>query len=142
AFRRFRIAEPVGLVRSLVYCGAAQLCEPDRLRARRPFSRQRLLDAAPAIVVRVLPPAAQILAAENPWLAVCPIRDGRADTRLAVGGTGIVPVEALAARNRIAQCGDIMRACGAVRVAAGMILVAPVGDREIIVNADGIDRGR
>src|SRR5690606_10232570 len=113
--------------------------EPDRLRARHPGGRLVLLRAALAIVMCVFPPAAQVLAAEHPWLATGSIRNGCADARLAISFAGIVPVIALAACNGAAHRHDIMRACSAIRIAARMILVTPVGEREIIVDADCVD---
>ena len=117
ALGRFRVEEDVGLVGAAVDGRAAELGEPDRLGLRHPCRRRPALHPARAVVMRVRPPGAQILVAEDPWLAVrrvtrtggvprlTSIRDRGADLRGAIRRAGIEPVEAFAARDVPLQIG-------------------------------------
>ena len=98
--------------------------------------------AADAIVMGVGPPAFDVLEAEDPRLAGEPVGDRRAPARAAIAFARIVPVEALAGGDHRLQAGGIARRLETVRIAAGEIAVAPVGERHVVVDADGIDGGR
>ena len=85
------------------------------------------------------PPALDVLEAEHPGLGVGAVRDGRADLGIAVGVARVVPVVALAAGDVGAQVGEIVdreRAGLPVGMAGA---VAPIGERPVDVDADGID---
>src|SRR5690606_30730326 len=69
------------------------------------------------------------------------VADRGAQSRQAVGLAGIVPVMAFPTPDRGAQRGGIVRTCRPVRIATGPVAVAPVGEREVIVDADGVDVG-
>src|SRR5690606_19242660 len=99
ALRRLRIEEDVRLVGAPVYGRTAEFGEPDRLRLRHPCRRRPDLHASGAVVVRVRPPGTKILVAKDPWLAGGAVRDGGPHLRGSVGGAGIEPVEAFAARD-------------------------------------------
>jgi hypothetical protein len=73
----------------------------------------------------------------------CPraIGDRRADLRRPVGGRGIEPVEAFAARDVRLQVGPVIDR-GPALLGIGMVEpVAPVGERHVVVDADEIDVG-
>ena len=106
-FRAHRVQELVGLVGALVQGRAAVFREPYRLRPRHPGGRRRLPDAADPLVVRVAPPAADILAAPDPRLPQ-PVRDRRPPLMRAIKVAGVVPVEILAAADVAAQIGGIV----------------------------------
>ena len=92
-----RIDEDVRLVRTLVDGGTADLRKPEGFGLRNPSGRRRTLDAAGAIVVRALPPRANVLEAEDPRLVGVSVNDRRADLEVAIGVARVVPVVALAA---------------------------------------------
>ncbi len=108
ALGRLRVEEDVRLVGAPVDGGTAELGEPDRLGLRRPRRRRPALHPARAVVMRVRPPGAQILVAEDPRLAGGAVGDRGADLRGAVGGAGIEPVEAFAARDVRLQVGPVV----------------------------------
>ena len=140
ALRGLRIVEDVRLVRALVDGRAAELGEPDRLRSRLPGGRRRRLDAADPIDMRVGPPADQVLVAKDPVLAVGAVGDRQALLRVATRGIGVVPVEALAARDvRLQVVEAVDRSRHGIRVAGA---VAPVRERHVVVDADEVDRRR
>ena len=139
ALRRLRVEEDVGLVGAPVDGGTAKLGEPDRLRLRHPRGRCAALYPARAVVVRIRPPAAQILVAEHPWLAGGAIANRGPDLRGAVGGAGIEPVEAFAARDVPLQIGPVVDRGPALDRVDMLEPVAPVGKRHVIVDADEID---
>jgi hypothetical protein len=91
--------------------------------------------------MRLRPPGAQILVAEDPWLARSAVGDRRADLRRAIGLAGIEPVEPLAARDVGLQVGPVMDR-GPARLRIGMVEpVAPVRQRHVVVDADEVDVG-
>ena len=141
ALRRLRIEEDVRLVGAPVDRRAAELGEPDRLRLRHPRGRRRRLDAARPVVMRVRPPAAEVLVAEHPRLAVAPSVIGVRDLRVAVGGAGVVPVEALAAGDVGLQVGAVVDRGPALGRVDMVDAVAPVGERHVVVDADEVDVG-
>ena len=139
ALRRLRVEEDVGLVRAPVDGRTAELGEPDRLRLRRPRRRRPALHPARTVVMRVRPPGAQILVAEDPRLGRRAIGDRRPDLRGAVGRAGVEPVEAFAARDVRLQVGPVVDR-GPALLRVGMLEpVAPVGERHVVVDADEID---
>ncbi len=142
--RRFRapqVEELVRLVRGLVERGAAELGEPDRLAPRHPGGRRGgAVAGGVALVMGVLPPAAQVLLAPDPRLVMGAVGDRRAELRGPVGVVGIVPVVELAALDPGAQ---IARVVGPPPVGVEMgLAVAPVGQRQVVVDADEVDLGR
>ena len=139
ALGRLRVVEDVRLVRPAVDRRAADLGEADRLALRDPRRRRAALDPARPVAVRVRPPAADVLVAEHPGLPCGAVGDRRADLRLAVGGAGVEPVEALAALDvaaQVVEVGDRVGARGVEMVEP----VAPVGERHVVVDADEVDR--
>ena len=139
ALRRFRIGKDVRLVRPLVGRGAADLGEEERLALRHP--RRRLLDllAVDAVVVRLRPPAPQILVAKDPRLAESAVGDRRALAQAPRLEGRIIPVETLAAGDRCAQSGRIIRPGKPIGIAGRIVRVAPVRQRHVIVDADRVD---
>ena len=96
------------------------------------------LGAAGTVEVLAAPPGLQVLEAEDPRLAGA-VGDGRADLRVAVGAAGVVPVEAFAAGDvgfEIVEIVDGARAGESIGVLAA---VAPIGERPVEIDADGID---
>src|SRR5690606_33663938 len=61
--RRFRVGEGIRPVRPLVDGGAAEFGEPDRLAAGLPGGRFGDLDAGAPVVMRIGPPADEVLVA-------------------------------------------------------------------------------
>ncbi|SUZ33570.1 hypothetical protein ROE7235_03342 [Roseibaca ekhonensis] len=139
ALGRFRVEEHVGLVGPPVDGGTAQLGEPDRLRLRYPCGGRPAFHPARAVVVRVRPPGAQILVAEDPWLAGGAIRDGRPNLRGAIRRAGIEPVEAFAARDVRLQIGAVIDRGPALGPVEMLEPVAPVRQRHVVVDPDEID---
>ena len=136
---RLRVEEHVRLVCAPVDGRAAKLGEPDRLRLWHPCRRATALHPTRAVVMCVRPPGAQILGAEDPWLAGGAVGDQRAHLRGAVSVRGIEPVKAFPACNvrlQIRAVVDRRPALGRI----GMIeSVAPIRERHVIVDADEID---
>ncbi|MPL93989.1 hypothetical protein SDC9_40137 [bioreactor metagenome] len=136
-FRTFRIEKLVGLVRTLVDRGAAHLGEPDGFRARHPGGRRGPAHARHALVMGILPPAANVLHPPDPGLALGAIGDRRADLRRAVFLGCIEPVESLATGDIGLQ---VVKRIDRAPMGIEMLLaVAPVRKRHVIVDADEID---
>src|SRR5690606_22468343 len=100
------------------------------------------LDAGAPVVMRIGPPADEVLVATQPVLAAGAVGDQTAPPFEPVGVAGVVPVEPLAAGNGARERGKVMGTAGAVGIAAAMIAVAPVGQRHVIVDPDRVDGGR
>ena len=79
--------------------------------------------------------------AEHPRLAE-PVGDRRAGLRVARGVIGVVPVVAFAAAQIAGEIADVDRSCRSSARSRCAGAVAPVGERRVVVDADGIDRGR
>ena len=138
AFRAFQIKELVGLVRPLVDGRAAVFREPDRFRHGLPIRWSRLPLPADTRVVRALPPLAQVFVAVHPRLIMRAIADRRADLRVAGLGRMVVPVIALAAFDVGFQIADIIDR-GPVLAVQMPLLIAPIGQRHVVVDPDEID---
>ena len=136
------IDEDVGLVGAAIDGGAAQLGEPERLGLRHPGGGRGGFDAARAVEMGVEPPGADILEAEYPRLAEGGVGDGGADLAGAVGRRGVVPVVALAGDEVPGEVGEVVDGGGAGQAVGVGIAVAPVGERPVHVDADGVDGGR
>ena len=91
--------------------------------------------------MKIFPPVSKVLVAEYPWLCRCAIGNGGSPPGRAVGFACIKPVETLASRNGAAEGHSVIRAGHAVRIAVCGIFVAPVGERHVIVDANGVDVG-
>jgi hypothetical protein len=87
------------------------------------------------------PPVADVLEAEHPGLAGA-VGDGRAHLVVAVGGAGVVPVVALAGDEVAAQVVEVVGRGDAGCAVEVVGAVAPVGERPVDVDADGVDVGR
>ena len=98
-------------------------------------------DAGRAVEVLVEPPVADVLEAEHPGLAGA-VGDGRAHLRVAVGGAGVVPVVALAGDEVAAQVIEVVGRGHAGEAVEVVGAVAPIGERPVGVDADGVDGGR
>jgi hypothetical protein len=94
--------------------------------------------AAHAVVVGVGPPGLQVLETPDPGLAL-PVGDGRADLRPAVGVGGVEPVEMLASRDVGGEVVDGMDI--APRSVEMVRPVAPVRERQVVVDPDHVDGG-
>ena len=131
------VGEKVRLVRALVDRAAAGLDQQDRLAHRHPRRGRGIAHPARPVVMGVAPPVHQILDAPHPGLAIGTIADRRARAGAAVGVAGIVPVIALATGDVGAEIVAVVRAVpvGRIRPAA----IAPVAQRPVAVDADGID---
>ena len=97
-------------------------------------------DAGGAVEMLVEPPVADVLEAEHPGLAGA-VGDGRAHLRVAVGGAGVVPVVALAGEEVAAQVVEIVGGGDAGEAVEVVGAVAPVGERPVDVDGDGVDVG-
>ena len=89
--------------------------------------------------MRVRPPGAQILVAEDPRLGRRAVGDRGADLRGAIGRAGIEPVEAFAARDVRLQVGPVVDRGPALGRVGMLEPVAPVRQRHVVVDADEID---
>jgi hypothetical protein len=92
----FGSGNTLGWFAPLVDRRAADLGEPDRFALHHPSGVRAEFSAADALVVRVAPPAPDILDAEHPRLAES-VGDRRARLRGAGGIVGVVPVVGIAA---------------------------------------------
>jgi hypothetical protein len=136
------VDEDVGLVGAAIHGGTAELGEPERLGLRHPGRGRGGFDAAGAVEMLVEPPRADVLEAEHPRLAEGGVGDGRADLGGAVGRGGVVPVVALAGDEVSGQVGDVVDGGGAGEAIEVGVAVAPVRERPVHVDADGVDGGR
>ncbi|MNI03374.1 hypothetical protein D3C73_562750 [compost metagenome] len=133
-----RVLEQIGRIAPAIHRRAAELGQTDRLHLRNPGRRRRLAHAADALMVRVRPPALQILVAPDPGLAVGAVLDRRALLRLAIRRAGVEPVVSLAPRRLGGQIGRVRRPLERRRVQPA-VARAPVAHRRIPVDADVID---
>ena len=137
----FGVGEDVGLVRPLVHRRAAELGEPDRLRLRHPRRRRRGPHVADAVVVRLAPPAAEVLGAPNPGLVIGAVGDRRPHIRHPIGIGRVVPAKTFTP-------GDVgLEVVAVIRPAprSGIEVVgavAPIRQRQVVVDAERIDRRR
>jgi hypothetical protein len=138
--RRFRVGKDVGLVRPLVHRRAAEFGEPDRLPLRLPHGRISRFHSADAMMVRVRPPAGEVLVAIDPMLAVSAVADRRALPCPPRFRRGIVPVETFAACDRRREPVRVIGTCKTIRIGARIIGIAPVRQRHVIVDAHSVDR--
>ena len=139
AFRGLGVIEDVRLVGAAVDGRAAEFGEADRFRLRYPCRRCRGLDAARPVIMPVRPPGAQVFGAEDPGLAVRAIGDRGPALRGPIRVGGIEPFEAFATGNVGLQIEAIMDR-GPVSLRIQMIeAIAPVGQRQVIVDADEVD---
>ena len=138
AFRAFAIQKLVRLVRALVDRGTAVLGEPDRFFHRLPGGRHRRALAVDPVVVKIRPPASDVLVPEHPWFKVGAICDRRADLCRAGLWRVIKPVIALAALDVGLE---VVKVVDAVPVLPVQMTgrVAPIGERHVIVDADEVD---
>ena len=121
--------------------GAAQFGEPDRLRLRHPCRGRTTFHPARVVEMRVRPQVPQVLVTEDPRLGRATTGDRCPHLRGAVGGAGIEPIEALAARNVRLQTSPVVDR-GPALEGIGMIKPIPlVGERHVVVDADEIDVG-
>ena len=132
------IEEQVRRIAPAVHGRATELRQPDRLHPGQPLCRRRRPHPVDPLVVRVRPPADQILRPEHPVLAMRRIEDGRPRLRRPRLGVGVEPVEPLAARDpaRQIQRVSLMRMILRIQTA---VSVLPVRQRRIPVDAHVID---
>uniref|UniRef100_A0A0N4ZAF2 LigA n=1 Tax=Parastrongyloides trichosuri TaxID=131310 RepID=A0A0N4ZAF2_PARTI len=133
-----RVLEQVGRIAPTIHRRTAELGQPDRLHPRNPGRRRRLPCAADALMVRVGPPALQVLVAPDPVLAVRAVLDRRAPLRRPVRVRGVVPVIPLAARHLRRQIGRVRQSTERLRIQPA-VAAAPVPHRRIPVDSDVID---
>ena len=138
AFRALGVLEQIGRIAAPVHRRAAELRQPHRLHPRNPGGRRRPAHPARSIMVRVGPPALQVLGPEQPVLAVRRVADRRADLRRALSIAAVEPVEILPARDVRRQ---IRRIGGAVvsQPVHSAVAHAPVAQRWIPVDRHMID---
>ena len=141
AFRRLRIVEHIGLVGAAIHSRAAELGEADRLGLGCPWGWCRALDTPGAVMMLIGPPGADVLGAENPWLAIGEIRDRRSDLGFSVRIGIVEPVVSFPALDIGLQVAEIPHRRPADKPVVVVVSVAPVGNREVIVDADEIDAG-
>ena len=90
--------------------------------------------------MRVLPPSAQILEAEDPWFGRRTIGDRRPGLLRSIKGVGVEPVETLAAGDVRLQVGLVVNRRS--KCCIGMIEpVAPIRQRHVVIDADEVDVG-
>ncbi len=136
--RAFGIKEFVRLIGALVDGRTAEFCKPDRFGLWHPIGRSLGPHPPNPVVMRQRPPAADVLVAVDPRLIIGTIRDWRADLRrLGLGGM-VVPVIALAALDIGLEVVEIIDRGPLLRVEVILVL-APVAERHVIVDADEID---
>src|SRR3546814_13035867 len=102
----------------------------------------RISDWSSDVCSSDLPPGADILVAIDPGLAGGSVGDRRADAVAAVGIAGIIPVEALARPDLRPHRRPVVGKPEVVRFGVPEVLVAPVRQRHVIVDADRVDRRR
>ena len=91
-------------------------------------------------MVRVRPPALQVLATPDPVLAVGAVLNRRAPLHRPIRVRGVVPVIPLAARHLRRQIGRVRRPLELIRVQPALA-AAPVAHRRVPVDSDVIDVG-
>ncbi len=118
---------------------STELGQPDRLLHRRPRGRLGKLDATATLIMEIGPPFLDGFRPEHPVLAMGAILDRGAQPVLAIVVARIVPVVMFTAVDRGGQSGLVVSAFRTVRIAVIDVLAAPVGERQVIVDADGIN---
>ena len=91
--------------------------------------------------MRVPPPGAEIFAAKDPRLAGS-VRDRRAHLGVAIGGAGVVPIVALASEEIGFEVAEVIDRASAGDAIDVVVAVAPVGERPVAVDGNGVDGGR
>ncbi len=137
ALDRSGIGKRTGLVRAFIHGRATNFSEPDRLAARRPCRRAAELGTSDAFDVRVGPPVPQILWPIDPRLAKT-VGDRRACLRGARSIVGVIPVIGFASVQVRCEIGAVMDRRRERRIELSCI-VAPVRQRRIVIDADGVD---
>ena len=135
----FRVDEDIRPVAATVYRRATDLDEADRLALRHETGRLRQFHAAAPLHMRMRPPAGEILDAKAPGLAIGAVGNRQPLLRATRGVIRIIPVEALARGRAAQEIVAIVDAGGFLRIEMARP-VAPVGQRQISVDADKIHR--
>ena len=136
--RTLRVQEQVRRIAASIHRRTAEFRQPDRLHPRHPGRRHRRPHPARPIVMRVRPPAGQILGPKHPVLAMGRIHDRRPHLRRPIGIIRIEPVEPVPARDLRRQIGRVRRHLEHLSIDPA-VAAPPVSQRRIPVDPDVID---
>ena len=136
--RALRILEQVRRIAASIHGRAAELRQPDRLHPGDPVCRRRASHPVGPVVMRVRPPALQVLDPEHPVLAMRRVRDQSPGLRRPVRVRSIEPVESLAPRDLRRQIGRFIRPDERLAIHAP-VARPPVAQRRVPVDPDVVD---